>query len=321
MSIQPTPTPLVSVVTPVYNGAAHLREAIASVLAQTYGHWEYVIVDNHSTDATANIIQEYAAQDERIRTITNSKTLPIMENWNVGVSAISPDAQYFRLLCADDTMMPTALEKMVALAVENPTVGVVASLRERGDIIQGRGISPEREVFSGREIVRQYLLGKNEALMATSNLIRTDLVRRRKPFYSTHLLHADTEALIDILRDCDYGFIHEILAFIRVHEDSMTSKVATKQQTRLYEYLEFMINFGPYYFEQKELNAAIRKHCLWYYRVILKNWLLGRDKNVNKKHLEQLRRVSYSPNFIDYTHSLIDKMAIIFDSSPRYDHT
>src|SRR5882724_7298074 len=59
--------PLISVVTPVYNGAEHLAECIESVLAQTYQNWDYTIVDNCSTDGSVEIARRYAAKDRRIR--------------------------------------------------------------------------------------------------------------------------------------------------------------------------------------------------------------------------------------------------------------
>ena len=67
--------PLVSVVTPVYNGAAFVSECIESVLAQTYENWEYVIVDNCSTDGTAEIAAGYASSDPRIRLVANDRFL------------------------------------------------------------------------------------------------------------------------------------------------------------------------------------------------------------------------------------------------------
>ena len=70
MISNPNP-PLVSVVTPVYNGETTLCECIESVLAQTYPNWNYVIVDNCSTDRTHDIAQEYAVKDARIRVHRN----------------------------------------------------------------------------------------------------------------------------------------------------------------------------------------------------------------------------------------------------------
>ena len=65
--MDPMKQPLVSVVTPVYNEEKNLAECIESVLAQTYPNWEYVIVNNCSTDRSLQIAESYAAQDKRIR--------------------------------------------------------------------------------------------------------------------------------------------------------------------------------------------------------------------------------------------------------------
>ncbi|HWH03492.1 MAG TPA: glycosyltransferase family 2 protein, partial [Gemmatimonadales bacterium] len=70
------PTPLVSVVTPVYNTGKYLAECIESVLAQTFTDFEYVILDNASTDDSPEIIARYARRDPRIRVVRNERLLP-----------------------------------------------------------------------------------------------------------------------------------------------------------------------------------------------------------------------------------------------------
>src|SRR3546814_10080907 len=72
----------VSVVTPVYNGGAFLGEAIESVLRQTLPDWNYVILDNCSTDETPEIAAAYAAKDSRIRVLRNDRLVPIIANRN-----------------------------------------------------------------------------------------------------------------------------------------------------------------------------------------------------------------------------------------------
>ena len=67
MSISPD----ISVVLPVYNGEEHLAEAIDSILAQTFSNFEFIIIDDASTDRTPSILRKYAAMDSRIRIITN----------------------------------------------------------------------------------------------------------------------------------------------------------------------------------------------------------------------------------------------------------
>ena len=70
--------PLVTVLTPVYNGEKYLTECIESVLAQTYANWEYYILNNRRTDRTLKIAESYAAKDARVRVVTTERFLPIM---------------------------------------------------------------------------------------------------------------------------------------------------------------------------------------------------------------------------------------------------
>ena len=86
--------PPVSVVTPVYNAEAYLAACIESVLAQTYTNWEYILVDNRSTDASRSIAESYARQDARIRVVTNAEFLPIMPNWNHALRQIDRASRY-----------------------------------------------------------------------------------------------------------------------------------------------------------------------------------------------------------------------------------
>src|SRR5690242_3214186 len=77
--------PLVSIVTPVYNGARYLSECIETVLSQTYPHWEYIIVDNCSTDGSAEIARQYAAKYPRIRVFENPQFLRALPNHNAAL--------------------------------------------------------------------------------------------------------------------------------------------------------------------------------------------------------------------------------------------
>src|ERR1041385_635284 len=115
--------PLVSVVTPVYNGEGYLRECIESVLAQTYTNWDYTIVNNRSTDRTLEIAQEYAARDARIRVVTNEAFVRVIANYNNAFRQISPHSKYCKVVASDDSLLPECLERMVRLAEERPTVG------------------------------------------------------------------------------------------------------------------------------------------------------------------------------------------------------
>src|SRR5436190_1534593 len=105
--VQSRQSKLVSVVTPVYNGARYLAECIESVLAQTYDELEYVICENHGTDETPAIVARYARADARIRVVSPERFLPQIANWNFAVRQISAASAYEKFVHADDTIAPT----------------------------------------------------------------------------------------------------------------------------------------------------------------------------------------------------------------------
>src|SRR5579862_2506920 len=118
-----TSQPLVSIVTPVYNGAEFFVECIESVLAQTHHNWEYIIVNNCSTDESLNIAERYAARDSRIRIHNNSQFLDVIANHNAALRQISPLSKYCKFVFADDWIFPECIERMVAVSEQFPSIG------------------------------------------------------------------------------------------------------------------------------------------------------------------------------------------------------
>ena len=108
----PGGSPLVSVVTPVFNGEAGLDECIESVLGQTYKNFEYVIVNNRSTDRTLEIAKCYAEKDPRIRIHDNDTFVEAVENHEIALRQISPESRYCKVVQADDWIFPECLERM-----------------------------------------------------------------------------------------------------------------------------------------------------------------------------------------------------------------
>lgn len=106
--------PLVSVVMPAYNAARFLRQAVDSVLTQTYSNLELIIVDDCSTDDTLQIMQEYAARDSRVRVIAGEENQGVARVRNRGIQAAR--GAYIALLDSDDVWVETKLEKQLACA-------------------------------------------------------------------------------------------------------------------------------------------------------------------------------------------------------------
>lgn len=297
----------VSVVTPVYNGGKFLNECIESVRAQSYTALEHVIVDNASTDDTPAIAARHARSDGRIRVHRNDRTLSMVDNWNRTVELMSPDAAYCWLLPADDMMYPQALERMVELARRHPTVGIVGSLRRRGDIVECDGLPKEREVFSGREIGRLFLEQRVYAIAPTTNLMRADLVRARRPFYPSRYFHEDIAAFIELLRVCDFGFVHDVLAFSRPHEGSITATVARPEGTTVRDYLRMLLEYGPDYFGAAELARIERRHLRAYYRLLLRSYVTPGGGEFRRRHMAVLREVGRAPGPIGFGMAVAEK--------------
>ncbi len=112
--------PLVSIGLPVYNGERYLAEAIESILSQTYRHFELIICDNASTDATEQICRRLATQDIRIRYFRNVANLGAVRNFNLAAERAS--GKYFRWAAHDDRIAPEYLARCVEALEADPTI-------------------------------------------------------------------------------------------------------------------------------------------------------------------------------------------------------
>ncbi len=112
--------PLVSVVMPVYNGENYLNEAIDSILNQTYSDFEFIILNDGSTDRTEEIILSY--KDPRIVYVKNPENLQIVRTLNRGIALAK--GKYIARMDADDISLPVRFEKQLYFMENNPDVGV-----------------------------------------------------------------------------------------------------------------------------------------------------------------------------------------------------
>jgi len=287
-----TNEPLVSVLTPVYNGEKFIAECIESVLKQTYSNFEYIIVNNCSKDRTLEIAKSYAAKDSRIRIHDNTDFVGVIENHNLAFSLISPHAKYVKVVSADDWIFPECLTKMVELAEANPTVAMVGTLMIAGKQVMNAGLEYEKKVVKGPEICRATLLGGPYVFGAPSSLLyRADLVRATKAFYPNPNAHSDTTACYQVLQHWDFGFVHQVLAYAQIHEASQTSK-SIKYGTIRRSAIADLARFGPIYLTREEFEARL-EHLMGYYYL----WLVGalyanrKDRafwSMQKKELEDV---------------------------------
>src|SRR3989344_7971206 len=103
--------PLVSIVMPVYNAGDFLVEAVKSILNQTYKNFEFIIVDDASTDSSYSILKQYARKDKRIKLFNNTKNKGISISVKLAISKAK--GEFIARMDADDISFPQRLEKQV----------------------------------------------------------------------------------------------------------------------------------------------------------------------------------------------------------------
>ncbi len=284
--------PLVSVITPVYNGADFIEECIESILKQSYGNFEYIIVNNCSKDATLAIAQEYARKDSRIKVHDNVDFVGVIENHNNAFKMMSPEAKYCKVCSADDWLYPECLAQMVALAEENPSVGMVGSYSIAAERILWTGLEYERKVVNGRELCRASLLGGPYVFGSpTSLLYRADLIRESEAFYPSRSPHADTSACYESLEHSDFGFVHQVLSYTRIHADSQTSS-SLKFGTINRSLIADMARFGPRYLNddefKRELGIRLDKYYAWLVHALFEHSMNRDFLQVQKNGLREI---------------------------------
>ena len=119
--------PKITIITPTYNSSKFIKRTIDSVLAQTYTDWEFLLIDDHSTDNTVEIISEYAKKDPRIKILSTPKNSggPALPK-NIGIE--NAIGEYVAFLDHDDQWLAEKLEKQLKVFTEskNEKLGLVA---------------------------------------------------------------------------------------------------------------------------------------------------------------------------------------------------
>jgi glycosyltransferase involved in cell wall biosynthesis len=270
--------PRVSIVTPMYNNAEYLAECIESILSQTYQNWDYVIVNNCSTDGSAEIAHRYADKHPRIKVHDNTNFLPVLANHNLAMRQISLASKYCKMVFSDDWILPRCIEEMVAAAEAHPSVGIVGAYGLQGQeiAVKWAGLPYPSSFISGRELVRRYFLD-GVYVFGTSHsvLFRSDLVRARDPFFNESNAHSDREICVDLLRSCDFSFVQQVLTYTRERTGSLTEfarRMNTSVGGRLYE----VVAFGADFLTPQELKLCRDRLISEYYNYLAVSFVQGR---------------------------------------------
>ena len=206
--------PLVSIVLPVHNGEHYLAEAIQSCLDQTYPRWELVVVDDASTDGTAQIVATFASRDGRIRPLRHEKNRRLPGALNTGFSATR--GQLLTWTSDDNRYHRDALAEMVNVFAVRPDVDYVYS---DYTIIDGEG-----------ERVRTVAVALPQQLAQLYDGVSCFLYRRqvyeRVGAYADDLFLAeDYDFFLRVLADGSVMYpLHKNLYDYRIHARSLSDE-------------------------------------------------------------------------------------------------
>jgi glycosyltransferase involved in cell wall biosynthesis len=281
--------PLVSVVTPFYNTARYLAQCIESVLAQSYPEFEYILMDNCSTDGSGELAETYARRDPRIRLFRCSEFVSQLQNYNRALAEVSDASRYCKIVQADDYIFPQCLELMIQAFEQSESIGLVSSYRLYGDGVYSSGYPYPKPMLPGRECGRWCLRSEIYVFGSqTTVMYRSSLVRQQNPFYDVSLPHADLEKCMEILEHWDFGFVHQVLSFSRVDDESVTSSILSFAPYALGGYI-IAQRHASVFFEAGEAAFLRRKSKRAYYRVLAKAAIRLRGPAFWRYHGEGLK--------------------------------
>jgi hypothetical protein len=210
--------PPVSVCIPTYNYGRFLRQAIESVLAQTWGEFELIVSDNASTDHTQEVIASF--DDERIRTHRNERNIGLFGNFSRCLELAQ--GELVKFVCADDWLDPRYLERTVPVMREHPgvalltTAGYVVDEGGRTFGLASAELGPGPVVGAATAIAAQArwlnLIG-----MPTNTVIRRAAVEAAGGFDQRFAPASDVHLWLKLLARGDLGWVPEPLCHLRVH--------------------------------------------------------------------------------------------------------
>lgn len=215
--------PRVSIVVPVYNGAKYIREAIGSVLRQTFTDFELIVIDDGSNDATPSILNEFHDRRLTVRAYPNAG---LATSRNRGLNCAT--CELIAFLDADDLWLPDKLQLQVAALDENRQAALAYGWT---DYIDGDG----RPSHSGQHacdhgLVLERLLVSNFIENGSNPLIRRTALTECGEFDQSLDAAEDWDLWLRLAMRFPFAVVPQTLVLYRVHPESMSSSDVIRQE-------------------------------------------------------------------------------------------
>jgi glycosyltransferase involved in cell wall biosynthesis len=213
--------PRVTVLMPVYNGGRFLHEAIESILRQTFSEFEFLIIDDGSKDASAEIIRSY--MDGRIKLVQNERNMGLIFSLNKGLALAK--SEYIARMDADDVSFPERLKNQVAFMDANPEVGICGSWLETFGI---KSKCLWRSAVHDAQIRCEHIF--HSSIYHPTVILRRDLFDKYSLSYEETMMHAeDYDLWVRASRYMRMANISEVLLGYRIHADNVGQIYAMQQ--------------------------------------------------------------------------------------------
>lgn len=217
----------VSVIMPAYNGGRFIKQAIDSVIAQTYPHWELIVVDDGSTDNTAQVVSNF--QDPRIVYIyQENQGQAAALNRGLEVSR----GQYITTLDVDDLYTPNSLGDRAEFLDAN----------ENYDVVYGDGIFCDKDGNALKrfsELRTGPLIGDVFDVMLTNSffgtganvMVRMSALEKYNIRYDESIVWCqDYDFYLRLAENCQFGFVDDLTVWYRLHQENMTLTMSSKRR-------------------------------------------------------------------------------------------
>jgi glycosyltransferase involved in cell wall biosynthesis len=264
-------TPKVSVCMPTYNQAPYLAEAIESVLAQTCRDFELIIIDDGSSDGSAEIIARYAARDKRIRFDVNNPNAGMVKNWNRCLERAR--GEYIKFLFGDDVFLSAkTVENMARVLDSHAEVALVASARHEIDgssrFLKVLSSYAEGRTYPGGDIIRDCILEQRNRIGEPSAV----MFRKKQALRGFDVRFrqiVDLEMWFSLLEQGGLAYLEEPLVAFRIHPGQQTG--ANRQNPALIDEPFLLLDR---YADRPYLKLSPFRKCYMHYVPLYAIWKL-----------------------------------------------
>lgn len=209
----------------VYNGADYLAQAIDSILQQTFTDFEFIIVDDASTDDTLKVLKRYS--DARIQLLQNDTNLGMTKSWNRGLEIAR--GEFIARQDADDISLPDRFSKQISHMEQNPEIVLCGTFYE---VVGSNGESMETYRLPVHDSAIRWQMLFHNSFAHTSVIFRLDTVRKNQLSYpDAYLVAADYRLWSRLLQQGKVINLPYVLVKYRRHSIQITETMAAKKQS------------------------------------------------------------------------------------------